>query len=45
MNNKYDPINHIYYNEDGILIPSLTFPENLKKEIIMYFKERNEDEE
>jgi hypothetical protein len=44
VNNQYDPINHINYDKDGIITPSLNFPENLKKEIFKYFEERNEDE-
>jgi hypothetical protein len=44
VNNNYDPINHVTFDKNGIIIPSKNFPEKLKKEIFMYFKERNEDE-
>jgi hypothetical protein len=44
VNNQYDPIDHIEYDKDGIIIPSSTFPENLKNDIMNYFKERNEDD-
>jgi hypothetical protein len=45
VNHQYDPYNHINYNKDGIIIPSASFPEQLKKEIFIYFQERNEDED
>lgn len=44
VNNDYDPINHITIDKNDIIIPSANFPDKLKKEILMYFKERNEDE-
>jgi hypothetical protein len=44
VNNKYDPYNHIKINNDGIIVPTETFPEQLKNDILQYFKERNEDE-
>ena len=44
VNHKYDPYNHIEVNNDGLIVPTETFPEQLKNDILKYFKERNEDE-
>ena len=44
MNNKYNPELHITIDEKGLIIPSKYFPEELKNDILMYFKLRNEDE-
>jgi len=40
----YSPIKHLKYDTTGILIPSETFTEDFKKEIMNYFKERKEDD-
>ncbi len=40
----YDPIKHLKYNENGLLIPTEEFPPGLAEEIMKYFLERNEDE-
>jgi len=40
----YSPDTFIAYDETGILVPTLRFPEELKKEILEYFFSRNEDE-
>ena len=40
---QYDPINHITYDNNGIIIPTAEFPNKLKEDILNYFKERNED--
>jgi hypothetical protein len=34
----------ISYDSDGVIVPNDTFPEQLKVDILNYFKERNEDE-
>jgi len=44
VENKFDPYTHITKNEDGIIIPTNEFPEQLKIDIMNYFIERNEDE-
>jgi hypothetical protein len=44
VNHKYDPYNHVEVNNDGLIVPTETFPEQLKNDILKYFKERNEDE-
>ena len=44
INNKYSPIKHLKYNDDGILIPTDFFPEEFKNDIMKYFKERKEDD-
>lgn len=41
---KYDPLQHITKDGYGVLIPTETFPCGLLKDIMAYFKERNEDE-
>ena len=41
---NYSPYQHLVKDELGILIPSSQFPEEMKKDIFKYFKERNEDE-
>jgi hypothetical protein len=42
---KYDPKYFVQYTDDGILVPCPgTFPKGLKREIMKYFAERNEDE-
>jgi hypothetical protein len=42
MNHKYSPCN-ISYNSDGVLVPTETFSEEFKNDIMNYFKERKED--
>jgi len=44
MDHKFSPINHITYDNRGILIPTNTFSEQFKEDIMNYFKERKEDE-
>ena len=44
VSHKYDPYNHLEINDDGLIVPTETFPEQLKNDILQYFKERNEDE-
>jgi hypothetical protein len=44
MKYSYSPIQHLKYNETGIIIPSKSFPEEFKKDIMEYFKERKEDD-
>jgi len=40
----YQPSVHITRDEKGLLIPTPEFPDGLKKDIMKYFWERNEDE-
>jgi hypothetical protein len=44
VSNQYDPIIHITYDKNGIIIPTLCCPNKLKDDIYNYFDERNEDE-
>jgi hypothetical protein len=44
MNFKFSPITDIEYDNTGILIPTKTFSQEFKDEILNYFKERKEDE-
>jgi hypothetical protein len=41
---KFDPIKHLSYNEDGLIIPSDSCPKEMLNDIMKYFSERNEDE-
>jgi len=40
----YAPSLHIKKNEKGLIVPTQQFPEQLKMDILEYFKQRNEDE-
>lgn len=44
VNNNYDPYLHVKYDKDGILVPTEECPEKLLEDIMVYFRERNEDE-
>jgi hypothetical protein len=44
LQNKYDPYKHVAYNLDGIMVPTSLCPKKLLDDILIYFKERNEDE-
>jgi len=44
VKHDYSPVKHITYDEKGILIPTPAFPEEFKKDIFNYFKERKEDD-
>jgi hypothetical protein len=44
VKHNYSPKEHITKDSKGILIPTNKFSNNLKDEILQYFKERNEDE-
>jgi hypothetical protein len=44
VKHQYDPIEHVIYDIDGILIPTYKFPESLKTDIFAYFMARNEDD-
>ena len=44
MDHSFSPTKHLTYDDKGILIPSKEFPEEFKKEIMNYFKERKEDD-
>lgn len=43
VDNKYDPFNHVKYNETGLLVPTDSCPQKMLDQIMEYFKERNED--
>lgn len=43
MKHKYSPIEHVTYDDVGILIPTSTFPQDFKDDIMNYFRERKED--
>ncbi len=42
-NHKYDPLRHVTYDDNGLLIPTIECPPNLLEQIMIYFYERNED--
>jgi hypothetical protein len=44
IQNKYDPLYHLTYDENGVIIPSENMSESFIAEIKEYFSERNEDE-
>lgn len=44
IKNNYDPMKHVMYNEEGIIVPSQECPRELVDDIYKYFSERNEDE-
>jgi hypothetical protein len=44
VKHEYDPYLHIKKNEKGLIVPTEQFPEQLKMDILEYFKQRNEDE-
>jgi hypothetical protein len=41
---QYDPYSHIELNEQGLIIPSESCPKDFLRDIMEYFKSRNEDE-
>ena len=44
IKHNFSPNQHLIYDKNGILNPSNKFPEELKNDIINYFKERKEDD-
>jgi len=44
IKHNYSPINHITYDEKGIIIPTELFTDDFKNDIFKYFKERKEDD-
>jgi glycogen synthase len=44
MKYKYSPINDLTYDDKGILIPTNSFSNHFKEDIMNYFRERKEDE-
>ena len=44
MKHKFSPIEHLTYDNQGILIPTNSFPQGFKEDIMNYFNERKEDE-
>jgi hypothetical protein len=44
MEYQYSPIEHLKYDEKGILIPTAQFPREFKDAILQYFKDRKEDD-
>jgi hypothetical protein len=45
VKHEYNPYSYITKDENGLLIPTKLFPEELKTEIMQYFLSRNEDED
>ena len=41
---NFIPENHLCYNEDGLLVPTKSFPEGMANEIMVYFRSRKEDD-
>jgi hypothetical protein len=44
IKNNYSPIEHITYDNNGILVPTQLFSSIFKEDIMDYFRERKEDE-
>jgi hypothetical protein len=44
VDHKYNPLEHLTTNSDGLYVPSKTCPPKLLDDIMTYFQERNEDE-
>ena len=44
VKHAFSPTLHLTYDAKGILIPTDAFPEEFKKDILNYFKERKEDD-
>jgi hypothetical protein len=44
VDHKFDPLTHLSYDKSSIIIPSKECPQQLIKDILTYFSERNEDE-
>lgn len=44
VQHDYQPHLHMQYDEQGLLNPTHSFPQELKDDILNYFMERNEDE-
>lgn len=44
VRNGYDPVKHITYDENELLVPTIDCPKTLLDEILSYFEIRNEDE-
>jgi hypothetical protein len=45
IKHNYDPTIHVKKNEIGLLVPTDKCPSELLDDIVVYFKERNEDED
>jgi len=44
VDNGYEPSKHVTFRSDGLLIPTSSCPQKLLDGILLYFSERNEDE-
>jgi len=44
MKHAFSPDDHVKYDKNGILEPTENFPDEFKKDIMDYFRERKEDE-
>jgi hypothetical protein len=44
VHHQYDPYTHVKYDENGLLVPTESFPKGMLDDIMNYFIERNEDE-
>ena len=44
IKHNFSPKKHLEYDSEGILVPTQDFSEEFKQDIMIYFKERKEDE-
>ena len=44
MKHQFSPIEHLSYDNQGILVPTDLFPSDFKEDIMDYFRERKEDD-
>jgi hypothetical protein len=44
MNHQFSPIEHLSYDDKGIIIPTKLFSSEFKEDIMNYFRERKEDD-
>jgi hypothetical protein len=44
MKHNFSPIEHLTYDDKGILVPTTLFSSDFKEDIMNYFRERKEDE-
>jgi hypothetical protein len=44
VKHQYNPLTHVKYDNDGLLVPTTDCPQGLLDDIMKYFLERNEDD-
>lgn len=44
VKHEYDPMRHVTYSKDGLLVPTRECPHELVDDVLEYFKQRNEDD-